>query len=105
MLVSSIISETSKAIVMDFSGGSVRVQKTYHSHGVDGEARPDDICPGGMQHPAHVHPWLLLEGPQQQPCKFKYDSIMLLLAAEISMGSTKFTSCFVGIPNNEPFFT
>ena len=73
---------------MDFSGGFVRVQNTYHSRGVDGEARPDDICPGGMQHPAHVHPWLLLEGPQQQPCKFEYDSVMLLLAAEISMGST-----------------
>ena len=73
---------------MDLSGGFVRVQNTYHSRGVDGEARPDDICPGGMQHPAHVHPWLPLEGPQQQPCKFEYDSVMLLLAAEISMGST-----------------
>jgi hypothetical protein len=64
MLVSSIISETSLTVTaMDLSGGFVRVQKTYHSHGVDGEARPDDICPGGMQHLAHVHPWLLLEGP------------------------------------------
>lgn len=59
--------------VMGLSGGSVRVQKTYHRHGVDGEARPDDIRAGGVQHPSHVHPWLLLEGPQQQPCKSEHD--------------------------------
>ena len=54
---------------MHLSGGFVRVQKTYNYHGMDGEARPNDICAGGMQHPAHVRPWFLLEGPQQQSCK------------------------------------
>lgn len=90
---------------MDLSGGFVRVQKTYHCYGVDGKARPDGICAGGMQHTSHVHPWLLLEGPQQQPCKFEYDSVMLLLAAEISMSSTGAVHVLLEIPNNEPFFT
>jgi hypothetical protein len=51
------------------SGGCAWLQDTYHSHGVDGEARADDICSGSMQYPAYVHPRFLLEGPQEQPCK------------------------------------
>jgi hypothetical protein len=50
---------------------------------VDGEACPDDICVGGMQHPAHVHSWLLLEGPQQQPCKSHIIALHFLLPTDL----------------------
>ena len=50
---------------------------------MDGEACPDDICVGGMQHPAHVHPWILLEGPQQQPCKSHIIALHFHLATDL----------------------
>ena len=79
---------------------------------MDGEACPDDICVGGMQHPAHVHPWILLEGPQQQPCLTLLALHFLLVLAtdlcaslhlELNLFFLVKLMCFVA-SSTEPFF-
>jgi hypothetical protein len=49
------------------AGRHVRPPAADRRHGVDGDARAHDLRPDRVQHPAHLHPRLLLEGAQEQP--------------------------------------
>jgi hypothetical protein len=71
------------------SGGHVWVQETHHLHGVAWEARPDDICAGGLQRLAHVYTWLLLERAQEQPCKFETMSCFFWLLISLDDAVTE----------------
>jgi hypothetical protein len=52
------------------AGRHLRVSAADRRHGMDGDARADDIRPDRLQHLAHIHPRLLLEGAPKQPCEF-----------------------------------
>uniref|UniRef100_A0A804UME9 Heparan-alpha-glucosaminide N-acetyltransferase catalytic domain-containing protein n=1 Tax=Zea mays TaxID=4577 RepID=A0A804UME9_MAIZE len=55
------------------AGRHLRVPAADRRHGMDGDARADDIRPDRLQRPAHIHPRLLLEGAQEQPAEVHRD--------------------------------